>query len=153
MPEQHAALYIKSLRLTGRFKKARECIQGYQSMDADALLVKVESAELHMARKSWQPALGEWSAISSLYADAAYRMSGEISKAMDVLLETTVRIPASLDEWILKGNLAQLNEKWDIAVDCWIAILKDFADEAPEWVWGCYQSSQLLCNGVDIKVA
>ena len=158
MPLVHRILLIKAARLTARFKVSEEAIDTCLTLNESPLIL-AEQAEMHMVRQQWEVAISCWLPLLDKVDGApyrlamAYRMSGQLKKALKLILSPTTPSPSNQDEWILRGDIAQLTERWDVAVESWGVLLSNHVETVPSWVWKRYQAAQLLYNSITIDVA
>lgn len=159
MPNKIGKLYIKAARLSARYKIAELSIERYSLYDNLSLDIRVEQAEMYTVRKNWGEAVKKWSDLF-MHVDVApyrlayvYRVQGKIDEAISILTDININPPSSQDEWILKGDLAQLSNQWELAANCWRSLLKNYSATAPSWVWERYQEAQLLNSSIKIKAA
>ncbi len=73
-------------------------------------------------------------------------MVGDIESAQKWLDDSATPLPRTIDEWLLKAEIAHLNEHWQLASMCWREVLRLYPNQAPAFCWDRMQSSLLLAK-------
>lgn len=153
MSSSHALMYLSSLRKIGNVQKALSEIESFEAAgNSTHYEIAVEKAILLMELKDWAAAgevLTSIEGVDSRYhylLAKCYRMMGLLDQALKLVLCRNSVNPSNSEEWLLRAELAQLKQRWDIASESWSEHLRLYPDQSPGWVWERYQSTQLLNN-------
>lgn len=142
--------YIKGLRLQGNNSEAAVVLDKLPIKTFDNQEFLFELGEINYLLKKWDASAKVWSKLLTNYDIAnyrlahSYRMLGMIEEAMTLIRNSKNRFPDSIDEWILRAELAQLCCKWDEAIHCWSSILHYYPDNAPQDSWSRLHNSQMM---------
>ena len=153
MSPSHALMYLSSVRKIGNVQKALSEIESFEATgNSTHYEIAVEKAILLMELKDWVAAaevLTSIEGVDSRYhylLAKCYRMMGLLDQALELVLCRNSVNPSNSEEWLLRAELAQLKQRWDIATESWGEHLRLYPDQSPGWVWERYQSTQLLNN-------
>ncbi|MCT9844902.1 CDP-glycerol glycerophosphotransferase family protein [Leclercia adecarboxylata ATCC 23216 = NBRC 102595] len=152
LPQQIAPMYLHSLRKNNQCVLANELaiwLLNNNKQNADIL---IEVGEIFLLNQQWEMSLEVWKQLINISTDVPYkvalalRMLGDIESAQKLLDEPATRQPSNIDEWLLKAELAHLNEHWQEAGKCWRELLRLYPNNAPIFCWERMQSAFLLAK-------
>lgn len=152
LPQQIASMYLHSLRKIKQWASANElatCLLNSNKLNEDILF---EVGEIYLLTQKWDAAIEIWKQLIDLSTDVPYkiaqalRMLGDIESAQNWLDNQTIRQPCNIEEWLLKAELAHLNEHWQLAGKCWRELLRLYPNNAPTYCWDRMQSAFLLAK-------
>lgn len=157
IPDSLKLIYIKALRSQRKYSEAASFICNSDIAFYDNKDVKYELAEIHTSLGQWTDATKLWTDLLD-YSDVSYfrlaracRMNGQIDQALLLIMDTNKRPPQNINDWILRAELCQLCLKWDEACESWLAILRDFSEEAPKDSWSRLNNAQLMKAVMELR--
>ncbi|MEN3030190.1 CDP-glycerol glycerophosphotransferase family protein [Chromobacterium amazonense] len=149
-PEPLLAIYIQALRMQNKIAEAEQALQALLPSHPNNQELQIEAARLATDCGFWSQAIIRWSHLLSITAEApfklaeAYRMTGQLEQAFLTLTSPSCRIPANVEEWKLKAEIAQLTNQWDQAAECWVALIQYYPDQANQENWERLNSVQVI---------
>ncbi|POA97616.1 beta-1,3-glucosyltransferase [Chromobacterium sinusclupearum] len=149
-PEPLLAIYIQALRMLNKIAEAELALQALLPSHPNNQELQIEAARLATDCGFWSQAIIRWSHLLSITAEApfklaeAYRMTGQLEQAFLTLSSPSCRIPANVEEWKLKAEIAQLTNQWDQAAECWVALIQYYPDQANQENWERLNSVQVI---------
>ncbi len=157
LPQNIGTMYLHSLRKTNQLELACDIALSLLSKEKN-IDTLIEAGELFLLTAKWEIIIDIWSQLIDVSPDApykialAFRMLGNIETAQQLLDNPTTRQPCSIDEWLLKAELAHLNECWQLAAVCWRELLRLYPNNAPDYCWDRMQSALLLAKNDSIAL-
>jgi len=152
MPQQIAAMYLNCLRKTKQLDLANEVAIWLIDNSKINEQILFEAGEIFLLTQRWDTAAEVWQQLTHISHDAPYkialalRMVGDIESAQKWLDDSATPLPRTIDEWLLKAEIAHLNEHWQLASMCWREVLRLYPNQAPAFCWDRMQSSLLLAK-------
>jgi tetratricopeptide (TPR) repeat protein len=142
-----------ALRRSQKYARSEEIAVRGIKKHPNSLGLKIERAEIAVARGDWPEAIKRWQAIldkvtdksrlATVYAHlpASYVRTGEYQKADAVIREGLNYHPENLPIWKAYAEIPMARGDWPEAIKRWQAILDEFGDEAPALSWAGLVSS------------
>ncbi|MGG5215499.1 CDP-glycerol glycerophosphotransferase family protein [Rahnella variigena] len=152
IPLELLTVYIRALRYQGKQQEALQIIDSLSKFDFISTELLIEVAELHFELKNWNLSAETWMKVTeendlSYYKLAfIYRRLGMIEEGLSLLLKKAIRTPLTLEEWILRAELAELVGEWDEAIHSWSSILRYHSENAPDYCWERLSNCRILRN-------
>ncbi|WP_447866510.1 CDP-glycerol glycerophosphotransferase family protein [Rahnella bonaserana] len=145
-------IYLKSLRMSGKSSEALLLLQGMPTDNFNNIDFMIEKGENHLVLKEWNFAAEVWFNLKDSYEEASfklaasYRMLGLLEEALSLLVTDSTRTPKNIDEWVLRGELAQLTGDWNEASYCWSSILRYYPENVSQVYWDRLYHAQLMSS-------
>lgn len=150
IPDALKLIYIKALRFQKKYSEAVSLLCNSEISFCNNKELTYELAEIYTSLGQWTNASKLWTELLD-YSDVsyfrlahAYRMNGQIDQALLLIMDTNIRPPQNVNDWILRAELCQLCLKWNEACESWLAILRDYSEEAPKDSWSRLNNAQLM---------
>jgi glycosyltransferase involved in cell wall biosynthesis/predicted Zn-dependent protease len=150
LPEALAPLYIQAMLMEQKYAQAEQALHALTALYPNNQTLQIEAAMLASNCMLWSQAILRWTTLMDATPEApyylanAYRMIGQVEKAIKVLTDKICRQPESIAEWQLKAELSQLTGNWDEAAKCWSALLRSHPEQAPAYSWDRLHSAQMM---------
>lgn len=148
-PLDFLVIYLKALRQQNKSNEALTIVNKFDNISLNDTLT-VEIAEIYFALKNWNSSAEHWMKLKDFDDNAHYKLAiiyrnlGMIKEGRSLLLAQGLREPQTLDEWVLKAELAELSNDWADANHCWSSILRYHSDVVSNHYWERLSNSKLL---------
>lgn len=159
LPSNLVLTYLISLRHTKQASLYLETVDRLPIEILESLVFKIEMAEFHSTEKNWSNAAEAWLELidvcefSPYRLAEAYRMLGMVEEGVSILHREGVRLPITLDEWILRAELSHLSANWSEASHSWSTILSCYPDVKRVDIWNRFHDAKLMETLVSSKLS
>lgn len=150
LPQEHLYYYFTALIAKG---KSVDAYKHYHNLPA-AIKNNPQFISLYadacMGSEKWQEAIALFDSMQAKSDDIyykqalAFRKMGRITQALTLLKNKVVKFHP--DAWLLRCELAQIEEDWDEAYHCWLSLMRYSPEKLPENGAERLQNLRLLCG-------
>lgn len=74
------------------------------------------------------------------------RMQGKLDEALNIISARDAIEPTLFDDWIIKAEILELNEKWDVAAKCWVDIMRKYPQLVRDNYMNNFYNSQIIAR-------
>lgn len=148
LPREHLYYYLHALIKKGKCTLAYQYYQQLASDIKNAPQFLLLYADACLGMDKWQEAITLLEKMQDKNDEIYYRYAlalrklGRINQALMVLKSRIVKFDS--DVWLLRCELAQLNENWEEAYQCWLTLMRHSPEKLPDNSADKLQSLRLL---------